>query len=318
MVVLITGCGGYIGSRLARTLRAQGHVVRALDADPARLRPLADLGIATVAADVADLGTLQAAAAGAEWVFHLAGSALGTAAAIRRTSVVGARNIAAVCETGSGVRALVFASSGALYPSGSDWLDEETPPAPAFGYARAKYLAEQELLAAHARAGVPVVIARIANAYGPDSPALMLAQVQRGKFPLIGGGQGYISSIHIDDLLDALLALATHGQPGRIYNLADDQPTTISQFYHRLAALLGAPPPPGMAPPIARILVGGITLLARLRRRQAPLPEDLVAMAAVSHRMCNRRMREELGVTLRYPASHEGLRTCVPGTPVKG
>lgn len=312
MTSLITGCGGYIGSRLAWTLLEQGQCVRGLDHDANRLQSLAALGIETIIADVNDRAALRDAVAGVSVVYHLAGSALGSRDEIERSNVAGAQAIAGVCGQGSGVRALVFASSGALYPSRPDWIDEETPPAPAFDYARAKYLAEREFRNALAEDDVPAIIARIAGVYGPGSPALMLSMVQRGMFPLIGGGKGYISSIHIDDLITALLILPEKGRPGRIYNLADDEPTTVQQFYAHLATLLGAPPPPSISPTMAQWLVRGARFVAHLRGRPSPLPDDLVSMAAVSHRMCNRRMREELGVVLRYPSYREGLSTCTP------
>lgn len=306
-MILITGAGGYIGRSLASALRARGAAVRGLDRDGAALKPLVALGVEPLVADASAEASLAAALTGVEVVYHLAGSALGSPATIRRSNVGGAEALAAACAGRAELRAVVFASSGALYPSGPGWLSEATPPAPAFHYARAKAEAEQVLLAAHQHDGVPVLIARIAAVYGPASPALMLDQVRRGRFPLIGGGQGYASNIHIDDLTTALLALTERGQAGHIYNLADDEPAPIREFYGYLAALLGAPPPPTLHPAAGRALVALIGMLSRLRGRPAPLPVDLVAMAAVSHRMANRRMREELGVQLRYPSYREGL-----------
>ncbi len=314
MNVLITGCGGYIGTYLSRTLRSQGHTVRGLDYNASKLKPLEAIGVEPIVADISenDLTTLRAAVGGIEVVYHLAGSALGDGDAILQTNVLSARNIAAVCGSGSGVRMLVFASSGALYPSGPDWLDEDTPPEPAFTYARSKLLAEYELLTAHARNGVPAIIARIAGVYGPGNPALMLPMVQRGRFPLIGGGKGYASYIHIDDLITALLTLPERGCPGQIYNLSDDEPVLIREFYSHLARLLDAPPPPSISPKIAQFIVQGVKMLAKLRNQPAPLPSDMVQMAAVSHRMRNRRMREELDVIPRYATYREGLVTCIP------
>ncbi|MCU0490371.1 MAG: hypothetical protein MUD01_02090, partial [Chloroflexaceae bacterium] len=102
-------------------------------------------------------------------------------------------------------------------------------------------------------------------------------------------------------------------QPGQIYNLADDEPVPVREFYGQLARLLGAPPPPTMRPALALALVRLVNGAAMLRRKPPPLPHDLVQMAAVCHRMSNRRMRQELDVVLEYPTYREGLPTCVEG-----
>jgi nucleoside-diphosphate-sugar epimerase len=304
---LITGAGGYIGRHLAAALLARGERVRALDIDGRALGPLAARGAETLAADAGDPGALARAVDGAAVIYHLAGSALGTPAEIVRANVGAAGALAAASAGRQGLRAVIFAGSGALYPSGPGWLDEDTPPAPAFHYARAKLAAERALLEAHRSAGAPVQIGRIAAVYGPGSPALMIEQVRRGRFPLIGGGRGYASNLHVDDLVAALLAMPERGRPGRVYNLADDEPAPVRAFYAHLAALLGAPPPPAIPVLAGRALVGAVGLASRLRGRPAPLPVDLVDMALVSHRMANRRMREELGVAPRYPSYREGL-----------
>ena len=309
--VLITGVAGYIGRRLAATLAGRGDMVRGIDRDIAGLRPLVSLGVKAIVADVIDGAILRAALAGVDVVYHLAGSALGSREEIVRANVAGAREVVAACRDRRDLRAVVFASSGAVYPSSPGWLDEETPPAPAFAYARAKHEAEQILLEAHAGYGLPVRIARIAAVYGPGSPALMIPMVRRGRFPLIGGGRGVASSIQIDDLIAALIAVAESGRDGQIYNLADDEPAPVRDFYGRLAELLGAPAPPSLPAPLARLLVGIANGAARLGGRPAPLPSDLAAMAGVSHRMANRRMRAELGVELRHPSYREGLQTAI-------
>ena len=304
---LVTGAGGYIGRHLAQRLREQGAAVRGLDLRAEALAPLAATGVETVVADVGDVAAVRAALEGVTVVYHLAGSALGRPAAILRANVAGACAVVAACVGHAGLQSIVYAGSGALYPSGPGWLDEATPPAPAFHYARAKHEAERILLAAHARYGLPVQVARIAGVYGPDSPAMMVAQVRRGRFPLIGGGRGFASNIYLDDTISALCAMPERGQPGHIYNLADDEPAPIAVFYGHMARLLNAPPPPTLPPTVGQALVWAMSTVSALRHRPMPLPIDLVAMAAVSHRMTNQRMRKELGVIPRYPSYREGL-----------
>lgn len=304
---LVVGAGGYIGGHLTRALLARGEAVRAVDVRPAPLEPLAATGAETALLNARDEAGVGRALEGVAVVYHLAGSALGSRAELTRDNVSAAAAVGRACAGRPGLRALIFAGSGALYPSGPGWVDEETPPAPAFHYARAKHEAERALLQLQRERGVPAQIARIAAAYGPGSPALMVEQVRRGRFPLIGGGHGYASNIHIDDLVAALLAMPERGAAGRIYNLADDEPAPVREFYAQLARLLGAPPPPELPPLAGHALVGLVGAASRLRGRPPPLPIDLVAMAAVSHRMANRRMREELGVAPRYPSYREGL-----------
>lgn len=307
-MILITGAGGYIGRHLAAALRERGEPVRALDVRADALAPLAALGVETLAGDACDPTAIGAALEGAAVVYHLAGSALGSPDAIMRANLASAVVVGTLwASSGKSARTVVYASSGALYPSGPGWLDETTPPAPAFHYARAKHEAELALLDLHRRQGLPVQIARIAAVYGPGSPAMMVEQVRSGRFPLIGGGRGYASNIHIDDLVAALLAMPERGRPGRVYNLADDEPAPVAAFYGRLAELLGAPPPPSVSPAAARALLWLVGAASGLRGRPSPLPADLVAMAGVSHRMANARMRDELGVRPRYPSYNDGL-----------
>ncbi|RRR68317.1 MAG: NAD(P)-dependent oxidoreductase [Candidatus Viridilinea halotolerans] len=310
---LVTGAGGYIGRHLVRALLAQGHAVRAIDWNAEALAPLQALGATTQVADLSNMFALIGSGMDkVRVVYHLAGSPLGNAKRIWRTNAQTLEAVANACQEARGLRAFIFASSGAVYPSSADWLDEQTKPAPTFAYAAAKVEAEQLLVQLRQWSKLPFQIARIAAVYGPASPALMVEQVRRGRFPLIDGGQHYTSNIHIDDLIKALLAMPKLGKAGRIYNLADDEPTTVASFYGLLAQLLNAPPPPSISPRTAQTMVWLVNTLHRLTLRQPPLPFDLVAMAALSHRMRNTRMHRELQIKLAYPSYRDGLPTCVP------
>ncbi|NJN18974.1 MAG: NAD(P)-dependent oxidoreductase [Oscillochloris sp.] len=307
MTVLITGIGGYIGRRLAATLLARGDTVRGIDRRREGLADLATQGVKAIVADVTDQAIVRAALDGVTTVYHLAGSPFGRRNELEQSALRAAEALSAACIAQPQLQALIFASSGALYPSGPQQLDEATPPQPAFAYARSKHAAEQYFLNAHAERGLPVRIARIGAVYGPAAPALMIEQVRRGRFPLIGGGHGYTSSIQIDDAIQALIAVAERGRAGRIYNLVDDEPATVREFYTFLAQQLGAPPPPSIPVFAARMLVFAANTGARLRGRPAPLPADLTTMAQVSHRIANRRMHDELGLKLRFPNYRAGL-----------
>ncbi|HEX5270582.1 MAG TPA: SDR family NAD(P)-dependent oxidoreductase, partial [Gemmataceae bacterium] len=102
--------------------------------------------------------------------------------------------------------------------------------------------------------------------------------------PVPADPDGWLNLIHVEDGAAAVVAADERGRPGETYNVADGTPVRRRDFYARLAALLGAPPPRFVPPAVGD---------------------------RVSRRVSNRRMLAELGVALRYPTCEEGLRASV-------
>ena len=103
------------------------------------------------------------------------------------------------------------------------------------------------------------------------------------------------SRIHVADLVAALRAAMAHPAPGRIYNLADDEPAPPGEVVAHAAELLGLAPPE----PIA-FADADLSPMAR-------------SFYAESKRVRNRRLGTELGLTLRYPSYREGLAALLRG-----
>jgi nucleoside-diphosphate-sugar epimerase len=61
----------------------------------------------------------------------------------------------------------------------------------------------------------------------PD--AVMAAPLRKRRFPLVGGGGGVWSFVHIDDAAAATAIAVEHGQPG-IYNVVDDEPAPVREM----------------------------------------------------------------------------------------
>ncbi len=101
--------------------------------------------------------------------------------------------------------------------------------------------------------------------------------------------------MHVDDLVTACLAAADHAHPGRIYNISDGQPTTMTDYFNRVADAVGLSPPPQLS----------------LEQAKSVLSPDMLSYLAESRRLDNTRMRTELGVALRYPTLAAGLAACV-------
>jgi len=163
------------------------------------------------------------------------------------------------------------------------WVDEDTALNPGSARAVQRVLAERQWLAT----GLPVHIFRIAGIYGPG----------RGPFEKVRDGTArriikpgqVFSRIHVADIAGTLLASMARPDPGRIYNVCDDQPAPPEDVLAHAAALLGLPEPPA------------------LPFDQAEMTPMARSFYSESKRVRNDRIKDELGVRLEFPGYHEGL-----------
>lgn len=136
------------------------------------------------------------------------------------------------------------------------------------------------------------VALRYGTFYGPGTgmgdPAFV-DQVQRRRVPLIGGGTGWWSFVHVADAAEAT-ALAIERGEG-IYNIVDDDPAPVREWLPAMAAMLRAKPPLRVPAWVARILAG----------------EHTVAMMTESRAGSNAKAKRELGWQPRHPSWREGL-----------
>jgi nucleoside-diphosphate-sugar epimerase len=285
---LIAGAAGYTGARLAEHLLAQGHSVRGLVRDPDTdiVQRLAARGMAVWEGDITRPETLVGVASGVEYVYNLTARLVLENGAVRRTFVDGNRNLIAACSRARTVRAYVFAGNMAPYGDrGDEWLDEDAPVAPCYPLGVTMVEAEQAILDLVRQHNFPAIILRVGTIYGPERD--FIDAVQNGTATLIGDGRNFTAHIHIGDLIAALDRLATDGQPGAVYNVSDDEPARMADLYAAVCEALDLPP---------------LTPTSKESALAAGLDPSVVGMAAASTRACNRRLREELGLELRYPS----------------
>ena len=137
---------------------------------------------------------------------------------------------------------------------------------------------------------------RYGGFYGPGTSmgegAAMLEMIRKRRFPIVGGGTGVWSFIHIDDAAAATVAAIEGGPPG-IYNVTDDEPAPVSVWLPELASALGAPPPRRMPAWLARLFVGetGVVMMTSVRGAS------------------NAKAKRELGWQPRFASWREGFRT---------
>lgn len=169
-----------------------------------------------------------------------------------------------------------------------DWVDEDSDLEPTGERGRRRVEAEQSWLALHHEQGRPIHIFRLAGIYGPGRNAIETARAGSAK-RIDKPGQVF-SRIHVEDIASVLEASVAHPNPGRAYNLCDDDPAPPAEVTAYACELLNREPPP-----LIPFAAAQLSDMARSFYRD-------------NKRVSNRRIKEELGVTLAYPDYKTGLR----------
>jgi nucleoside-diphosphate-sugar epimerase len=180
-----------------------------------------------------------------------------------------------------------LSTTGVYGDHGGAWVDEDTPLAPSTRRGVMRVDAEAGWRALADRTGAPLHIFRLAGIYGPGRGPF--AKVRDGTARRIVKPGQVFSRIHVDDIAAVLHASIARPNPGRAYNLCDDDPAPPEDVIAHAAALLGLP-----VPPAEDFASAEMTPMAR-------------SFYAESKRVRNDRIKEELGVRLRHPDYRAGL-----------
>lgn len=272
MILLSVG-HGYSAQALARVLLPQGWRIIATTRSAAKAAALAETGVEPLLWPGADLPVEQAT--------HLLSSVAPDAEGDPLLRALGPR-IAARPWGWIGYLSTV----GVYGDTGGAWVDEDTPPDPGTRRGAERAAAEQAWLQLGAQ------VFRLAGIYGPG----------RGPFEKVLSGQArriikpgqVFSRIHVEDIAQVLAASIARPDPGRIYNVCDDEPAPPEDVLAHAAALLGLPPPPEVA------------------FEEAEMSPMARSFYAANRRVRNDRIKQELGVRLRYPDYRAGLAALSP------
>ncbi len=263
-LALVTGADGFIGSHLVDRLVEDGHPVRRFrrgspPPDPAEAGP-ADSRFG----DLRDPASVQAAMEGVGTVFHLggiasAGAAMAAPAEAVAVNTVGTLNVLEAARA-AGVRRVVLMSSGHVFgPPRQLPVTEDHPLDPATPYAASKLAADKLAMGYHRSYGLPVVVVRPFNVYGPRQSSDAVVPTIVGQ--ALAGGPVRVRSlaprrdfVFVSDVVEALILAATAERAvGREIILASGRAVSVAAILHRVLALAGAPngAPPKPAAPAA-------------------------------------------------------------------
>jgi 2-alkyl-3-oxoalkanoate reductase len=307
MRVFVAGASGAIGTRLVPQLIDRGHEVIGTSRSPANAERVRELGAEPVALDLLDAGAVRKAVLEAEpeAIVHQA-TALAdlrfsrnfdrTFAQTNRLRTEGTDALLAAARE-AGVRRFVaqsfasyrYAREGGPVKTEDDPLDPNPLPTTRESQAAMRYL-DQAVTDA---GGVAL---RYGGFYGAANDGLV-EPVRKRQFPIVGGGGGISSFIHLDDAAAATV-LALERDAAGIYNIVDDDPAPAREWLPVLANALGAKPPRRVPRWLARLIAGEAAVMIGTEARGAS----------------NAKAKRELGWTPRHPSWREGFVTAYAST----
>lgn len=309
MRIFVVGATGAIGRRLVPRLVANGHTVIGTTRTPREKDALGAGGATPVLLDVLDRHAVRDALRRAEpeVVVHQATALAGFTdfrnfeegfTETNRLRTEGTDNILAGMRELE-LRRLVaqsfagwpYARIGGAVKTEDDPLDQDPPEALRGALDAISYL-ENAVLQTD---GVEGTVLRYGGFYGPGTSlgegGAQLEGVLRRRFPIVGGGTGVWSFIHIDDAASATVAAIEGGKPG-LYNIVDDDPVPVAEWLPGLATAIGAKPPRRVPAWVGRLFVGehGVIMMTDVRGAS------------------NAKAKRDFGWQPAYPSWRDGFR----------
>ncbi len=283
---VIVGCG-YSGERLAARVLREGGTVTVTRRSEAEAHAVSSRlgGGEAVALDLREPGSLSSLAEAIS-----PGAIVVDSVPPGDDGGEGERSLARACAKARARRLVYLSSTGVYGPGEGAWVDEDTPTGPASERGRRRLTAESAVLDEAAARGLSAVAIRIAAIYGPGRG--VHERLRAGTYRIVGAGDAYVSRVHVDDLVAAILAAGTADALSRqVYTLADDTPMPSRRFAEEVAKIMDLAPPPAVP---AEDVDPGVR-----------------AMFAADRKVSSRRLQEELGLRLRYPNGLDGVRAAL-------
>ncbi len=257
--IMVTGGAGFIGSNFIRYVHERFPQVELLNYDKltyaGNLENLEGIAgrYAFVQGDIQDAARVEAALAGVDVVVNFAAEthvdrSIHDPGDFILTDVYGVFILLEAMKKSSAVKLFVHISTDEVYGSiASGRFSEESPLNPSSPYSASKAGGDRLAYSYFKTFGLPVLIARPANNYGPFQypekliPFFVTRALQDQPLPLYGDGSHCRDWLYVDDTVRGILALIEKGEPGQAYNLGADQERSNREVTREILGILGKP-----------------------------------------------------------------------------
>lgn len=194
------------------------------------------------------------------------------------------RSIAALPQN---LKIIYLSTIGVYGDRQGEWVDEERIPTPKSDRSTARMHAEKAWMTLARDINKTVHILRLAGIYGPGRNAL--DALRRGTAHRVVKPGQVFNRIHVADISATIAELLLYEGSSDIWNLSDDEPAPPQDVVTYAAALMQVEPPPEQDIDVATL---------------SPLAHSFYAE---NKRAANRKLKQQLGITLTYPTYREGL-----------
>jgi len=188
---------------------------------------------------------------------------------------------------------LLISTTGVYGDCEGRWIDETQPANPQADRAHRRLSAESQLKAYCERAQVACVIFRVPGIYCADK--LPLRRITSGEPIVRAEDSGYTNRIHADDLAAFCVEVLTAECEQGVYNCCDGQPSTMYDYFTRVATAMNLPAPEEIS----------------LQQAQQQLSAGMLSYLAESKRISNKKLLRHFKTRLQYPDLQAGLENCV-------
>ena len=272
MRIFVAGATGAIGRQLVPLLVARKHHVVATTRSASKIDLLRGLGAEAVVVDGLDAGAVGEAVARAkpDVIIHQMTALAGKPdmrhfdrwfATTNQLRTKGTEHLLAAARATGVSRFIAQSYTGWTNArTGSAIKTEDDPLDPHPAGAQTETLAAiRALECAVLEAPLNGIVLRYGSFYGPGASEELVELVRKRQLPIIGGGRGVWSWIHVRDAAAATVAAVDHGERG-VYNVVDDEPARVADWLPYLAIVVRAKPPLHIPAWVGRIVAGRVVV----------------------------------------------------------